>query len=132
MANKAIKEYDDFVGQDGYLIVDGLTDNESGGKMKVPNYSGVTDGYVLTKTTTDGTDDIVWSAPAGGSIVPSMDSLIGKLFNGAVADAPFVDEPVEFRLYGTVTTDANCNIISVSGPKWQCDCSQGSGNWYDL
>lgn len=66
MANKAIKEYDDFAGQDGYLIVDGLTDNESGGKMKVPNYSGVTDGYVLTKTTTDGTDDVVWSAPAGG------------------------------------------------------------------
>jgi len=66
MANKAVKEYDDFTGTNGYLIVDGLTDNESGGKMKVPNYSGVTDGYVLTKTTTNGSDDVVWSAPAGG------------------------------------------------------------------
>jgi hypothetical protein len=66
MANKAVKEYNDFTGTNGYLIVDGLTDNESGGKMKVPNYSGVTDGYVLTKTTTDGADDVVWSAPAGG------------------------------------------------------------------
>lgn len=68
MANKAVKEYNDFTGTNGYLIVDGLTDNESGGKMKVPNYSGVTDGYVLTKTTTDGADDVVWSAPAGGGV----------------------------------------------------------------
>lgn len=59
MASQAIKDYDDFAGTNGYLIVDGLTDNESGGKMKVPNYSGVTDGYVLTKTTTDGADDVV-------------------------------------------------------------------------
>lgn len=73
MANKAVKEYDDFTGTNGYLIVDGLTDNESGGKMKVPNYSGVTDGYVLTKTTTDGADDVVWSAPAGGGSDPFSD-----------------------------------------------------------
>lgn len=79
MESKAIKEYDDFGGQDGYLIVDGLTDNESGGKMKVPNYSGVTDGYVLTKTTTDGADDVVWAAPAGGEcLVPNPQDLIGK------------------------------------------------------
>jgi hypothetical protein len=74
MANKAVKEYDDFTGTNGYLIVDGLTDNESGGKMKVPNYSGVTDGYVLTKTTTNGSDDVVWSAPAGGTSLPDTPS----------------------------------------------------------
>ena len=62
---KEIKEFDTFSGTDGYVIVDGLDEKTPGGKIKVPNYSGVTDGYVLTKTTTDGTDDVVWSAPAG-------------------------------------------------------------------
>lgn len=38
--------------------------------MKVPNYSGVTDGYVLTKTTTNGSDDVVWSAPSEGGGLP--------------------------------------------------------------
>ena len=73
MASQAIKEYDDFSGTNGYLIVDALTDNESGGKMKVPNYAGVTDGYVLTKTTTDNTDDVVWAAVGGGVPAPTND-----------------------------------------------------------
>ena len=68
MASQAIKEYDDFAGTNGYLIVDGLDNQTPGGKLKVPNYSGVTDGYVLTKTTTNGSDDVVWSAPGGGGV----------------------------------------------------------------
>lgn len=66
MTNKPIKEYEDFTGEAGYLIVDSLTNETSGGKLKVPNYKDVTDGYVLTKTSNSGTDEVVW-AQAGGS-----------------------------------------------------------------
>ena len=49
--------------------------------MKVLNYSGVTDGYVLTKTTTNGSDDVVWSAPSEGGGLPDESKLIGKSYN---------------------------------------------------
>lgn len=35
MASQAIKEYDDFAGTNGYLIVDGLDDQTLGGKDTV-------------------------------------------------------------------------------------------------
>ena len=46
MESKAIKEYNEFAGQDGYVIVDGLDDQTPGGKKllselggsNVPNY----------------------------------------------------------------------------------------------
>lgn len=116
MANKAIKEYDDFAGQDGYLIVDGLTDNESGGKMKVPNYSGVIDGYVLTKTTTDGADDIVWSAPAGGCIVPDPQDLIGRNVGSAGIGSGSLK--VKFVVAGNEDPDNYGKIVSVRTPYW--------------
>ena len=46
--------------------------------MKVSNYSGVTDGYVLTKTTTNGSDDVVWSAPSEGGGLPDESKFCGK------------------------------------------------------
>lgn len=74
MTNKPIKEYEDFTGEAGYLIVDSLTNEISGGKLKVPNYKDVTDGYVLTKTSNADTDDVVWAAPQAGSSIPEPPS----------------------------------------------------------
>lgn len=113
MANKAVKDYNDFTGTNGYLIVDGLTDNESGGKMKVPNYSGVIDGYVLTKTTTNGSDDVVWSAPAGG--IPDPQDLVGKIV-GSAASIQSCGLMVKYN----VTTDSEFNnvITAVGQPYW--------------
>lgn len=59
---KEIKEFDTFSGTDGFIIVDGETQNTPGGKLKIPNYANAAEGAVLTKTS----DDIVWSVPQGG------------------------------------------------------------------
>lgn len=40
MASQAIKEYDDFTGQDGYVIVDGLDDQTPGGKKLLSTIGG--------------------------------------------------------------------------------------------
>ena len=65
---KEIKEFADFSGTNGYLIIDGEDQNTEGGKIKFPNYSGVniTDGAVLTKSTTNNEEVIGWQVPAGG------------------------------------------------------------------
>ena len=76
MTNKPIKEYEDFSGEAGYLIVDSLTNETSGGKLKVPNYVGVTDGYVLTKTSNSGTDEVVWAQVESSGITNAVSPLI--------------------------------------------------------
>lgn len=76
MANKPIKEYEDFSGEAGYLIVDSLTNETSGGKLKVPNYVGVTDGYVLTKTSNDNTDEVVWAQVESSGITNPVYPLV--------------------------------------------------------
>ena len=43
MASQAIKEYDDFAGQDGYIIVDGLDNQTPGGKKLLSDLSAVPD-----------------------------------------------------------------------------------------
>lgn len=50
-----------------------LTKGPNGVKVTnpVPSPSGVTDGYVLTKTTTNNTDSIVWAAAGGGGSLPA-------------------------------------------------------------
>lgn len=108
---KEIKEFDNFKGQEGYLIVDGLDDQTKGGKIKVPNYSDVTDGYVLTKTTTDGTDDIVWSAPAGGGGLPDASKIIGQRTESGGDYALFVP-------YCDITRDGDGNVATVGEIKW--------------
>ena len=120
MANKAVKEYNDFTGTNGYLIVDGLTDNESGGKMKVPNYSGVTDGYVLTKTTTDGADDVVWSAPAGGLDLPSSDVVFTK-----PVDA---NNTVEYVIKGTIQGSAADDHNKATAITWYWEIANKGGS----
>ena len=40
MASQAIKEYDDFTGQDGYVIVDGLDEQTPGGKKLLSTIGG--------------------------------------------------------------------------------------------
>jgi hypothetical protein len=40
MASQAIKEYDDFAGQDGYVIVDGLDEQTPGGKKLLSTIGG--------------------------------------------------------------------------------------------
>lgn len=127
MASQAIKEYNDFTGTNGYLIVDGLTDNESGGKMKVPNYSGVTDGYVLTKTTTNGSDDVVWSAPAAGGGLPDTQDIIGKPCT--YSDGP--QTQVQLRAVCDITA-ANNQITNASNVRWQVDGNGSGSSWHDL
>lgn len=127
MASQAIKEYDDFAGTNGYLIVDGLDEQTLGGKLKVPNYSGVTDGYVLTKTTTNGSDDVVWSAPAGGGGLPDASSLIGKTYN-------YTDEVSATTSELRVVYDLRASggtIISASNVRWQYYWGS-AGEWYDV
>lgn len=127
MASQAIKEYDDFAGTNGYLIVDGLDEQTPGGKLKVPNYSGVTDGYVLTKTTTNGSDDVVWSAPAAGGGLPDVSNLIGKDYN-------WTDEVSAITGELRVACDLSASqgtITSASNVRWQYYFGSGE-EWYDI
>lgn len=125
MASQAIKEYDDFAGTNGYLIVDGLDEQTPGGKLKVPNYSGVTDGYVLTKTTTNGSDDVVWSAPAEGGGLPDVSNLIGKYYHDST-DGRVNELRVVCDLSAT-----NGTITSASNVRWQYYWGSGE-DWYDI
>ena len=128
MASQAIKEYDDFAGTNGYLIVDGLDEQTLGGKLKVPNYSGVTDGYVLTKTTTNGSDDVVWSAPAEGGGLPDVSNLIGKTYK--TGDQGIETPTGELKLVCDLSA-SNGKITSASNVRWQY--SYGSGDmWFDI
>lgn len=124
MANQAIKEYDDFAGTNGYLIVDGLDEQTPGGKLKVPNYSGVTDGYVLTKTTTNGSDDVVWSAPSEGGGLPDESKLIGKSYYSGGTNYD-----VALRAVFDLSAD-NGTITSAYNVRWQYEYSGGS--WLDV
>jgi hypothetical protein len=178
MASQAIKSYDDFAGQDGYLIVDGLDDQTPGGKKllselcgsNVPNYptdvatndtkrynltvynqagdlqvvwedetyydvanngglakdSGgntisfsidtddANDGDVLTFD--ESTDSVVWSAPAGGDIVPDPQDLIGRsVGSGGIGSGTL---KVKFVAAGYEDPDNNGKIVSVRTPYW--------------
>ena len=128
---KEIKEFENFEGQDGYLIVDGLDAETPGGKIKVPNYSGVTDGYVLTKTTTDGTDDIVWSAPQGGGGNPfSIDEMLTwKNNTGTTTLAAWLaDNPADNHVDGgNLQTSIKSDNAVV---KYQYILHAGSGSFY--
>ncbi len=124
MASQAIKEYDDFAGTNGYLIVDGLDEQTPGGKLKVPNYSGVTDGYVLTKTTTNGSDDVVWSAPSGGSGLPDASNLIGKTYT-----MDGISTQVGLRAVFDLTA-SNSQITNASNVRWQYE--QSADDWADV
>ncbi len=126
MASQAIKEYDDFAGTNGYLIVDGLDEQTLGGKLKVPNYSGVTDGYVLTKTTTNGSDDVVWSAPAEGGGLPDVSNLIGKYYHEST-DGMIKNE---LRVICDLSA-SNGTITSASNVRWQYYWGSGE-DWYDI
>ena len=129
MASQAIKEYDDFAGTNGYLIVDGLDEQTLGGKLKVPNYSGVTDGYVLTKTTTNGSDDVVWSAPAEGGGLPDVSNLIGKSYDDT---DPGTKEIVENELRAVCDlTASQGKITSASNVRWQYYYGS-TGVWFDI
>ena len=127
MASQAIKEYDDFAGTNGYLIVDGLDEQTLGGKLKVPNYSGVTDGYVLTKTTINGSDDVVWSAPAEGGGLPDVSNLIGKAYYWTNQGTEIVEN--ELRLVCDLTASQG-TITSASNVRWQY-CGSAD-EWYDI
>ena len=54
MASQAIKDYDDFAGQDGYIIVDGLTDQTPGGKKLLSTIGGGGGGASYTVETISG------------------------------------------------------------------------------
>jgi hypothetical protein len=79
MANKPLKEYDDFAGSDGYIIVDGIDTDTPGGKLKIPNYAGATDGAVLTKKTVNDADEIVWEASPKLPVLPGSDDKLYML-----------------------------------------------------
>ena len=77
MASQAIKEYDDFAGTNGYLIVDGLDDQTPGGKKllselggsNVPNYptdvaTSDTKRYNLTVSNKAGDFKVGWEDEA--------------------------------------------------------------------
>jgi hypothetical protein len=120
MESQAIKEYNDFTGTNGYLIVDGLDDQTPGGKLKVPNYSGVTDGYVLTKTTTNGSDDVVWSAPAGGLDLPSSNVVFTK-----PVDANY---SVEYVIKGTIQGSAADDHNKATAITWYWEIANKDGS----
>ncbi|MBO7691349.1 MAG: hypothetical protein J6T10_01785 [Methanobrevibacter sp.] len=54
MASQAIKKYDDFAGQDGYVIVDGIDDQTPGGKKLLSTIGGGGGGASYTVETISG------------------------------------------------------------------------------
>lgn len=124
MANKPVKEYDDFAGSDGYVIVDGIDTETPGGKLKLPNYAGATDGAVLTKKTVNDADEIVWEVPQGGGGLPDAQSLIGKV-------TTIDDNVLDLRVVCDITRDSTNHITGASGIRWQYN-SNGSGSWSNL
>ena len=106
MADKPLRDYDDFAGKSGYIIVDGVDETTPGGKLKVPNYTGVADGYVLTKSSSGNTDDVVWAAPSGGGF-PDPQKLVGQ----SAASGGSATLKVDY-------TAANGEIVTVSAPYW--------------
>lgn len=111
MANKPVKEYDDFAGSDGYVIVDGIDTETPGGKLKLPNYAGATDGAVLTKKTVNDADEIVWEVPQGGGGLPDHHDLIGKnVGSGGEGKATL---KVKF------VANSNGDITTVEDPYWE-------------
>ena len=67
MASQAIKEYDDFTGTNGYLIVDGLDDQTPGGKKLLSEIVGDklppvgSDQHRNQVLTVNSSDTVVWS-----------------------------------------------------------------------
>lgn len=53
MASQAIKEYDDFAGQDGYVIVDGLDDQTPGGKKLLSSIGSSSGAMTYEERTLD-------------------------------------------------------------------------------
>jgi hypothetical protein len=67
MESQAIKEYDDFAGQDGYVIVDGLDEQTPGGKKLLSEIVGDklppvgSDQHRNQVLTVNSSDTVVWS-----------------------------------------------------------------------
>ena len=102
-----------------------------GGGSELPSHSNDDQGKVLTVVGSNG-DDIGWRTPAGGSSLPSTQSIIGVTYREDISSAPYTNIPIELRCVANITTDENCVITQVSAAKWQYDPSDGSGEWTDL
>lgn len=102
MENKAIKEYNDFTGQDGYLIVDGLDDQTPGGKKLLSEVGGSGARYtpvtIANPTVSDGKITI---SPANNTIV-TVTGLPYESFNfeivaPQVAEGEYIDIVIQVQ-----------------------------------
>ena len=78
--------------------------NELNVKLPVPPISGITDGYVLTKTTTNNVDEVVWAASQGGgsSLPPYTSSDVGKVLG---VKQEYDDDPITLDWMPGLPTD---------------------------
>ena len=91
MENKAIKDYPDFAGQDGYVIVDGLDGQTPGGKKLLSEVGGSGARYTpVTITNPSVSDGKITISPANNTIV-TVTGLPDESFNFVIV-APQVDE----------------------------------------
>lgn len=117
MENKAIKEYDDFTGQDGYVIVDGVDEQTPGGKKLLSEVGGSGARYtpvtIANPTVSDGKITI---SPANNTIV-TVTGLPETTFNFVivppqVAQGEYVDIVIQVQ---TGSSDYEAHPIEASG-----------------
>lgn len=108
MASQAIKEYDDFAGQDGYVIVDGLDDQTPGGKKLLSTIGGGAGGGMTMGTPITVTSDMVqrtdpsdpWTAYLDVTVVNNTYTILtlpANLFDNG-AGGKNIDVPKVIRL----------------------------------
>lgn len=105
MSSQAIKEYDDFAGQDGYVIIDGLNDQTPGGKKLLSEISGISESDLIG---------------ALEGISPCFDNENTVLQGG---DSAGTRHPISLRFDNTLTTvddtakpQGTSKILSVKNP----------------
>jgi hypothetical protein len=102
MENKAIKEYDDFTGKDGYVIVDGLDGQTPGGKKLLSEVGGSGARYTqVTITNPTVSDGKITISPANNTIV-TVTGLPDESFNfeivaPQVAEGEYIDIVIQAK-----------------------------------
>jgi hypothetical protein len=96
MESQAIKEYDDFAGQDGYVIVDGLDDQTPGGKKLLSEIVGDklppvgSDQHRNQVLTVNSSDTVVWSNAQKGMTYEER-TLNKSIISGGIAPEQHVN-----------------------------------------
>ena len=133
MASQAIKEYNDFAGQDGYLIVDGLDDQTPGGKKLLSDLGGSNvPNYPTTAATSDTERYHLKVYNQAGNLQVSWDNVVeyGVAYNGGLAKASG-GSTINFSIDTGDATDGD--VLTYNGTAKQVEWTApagGGGNPY--